>query len=279
MSEAIGRLLHRLDLEPGEAGDGFATWKGTAGQHALNMGNRLFGGFVFAQTIVAAGRTDPERDVHSVQQVFLRAGNASDPLEYRVEQLFSGRTFASVRVEVHQGGQIISHSQVGLTLRSETMRAASPDRQKPAPVLASRDTMANRDVLRNRPNPHDQPVEMLIDPEQENDGQPFVATWTRPSGPLPDDHLMHQAVMGFTSDRGLMSIIARPHAKAGAFRGATLDHSIWFHRPVRFDDWHSYVMQSPTLSEGRGLSRGEFHHADGTHVASTQQQGMFRLVD
>ncbi len=273
MSEAIGRLLHRLDLEPVELGEGFATWHGSVGKDALNMGSRLFGGFVFAQTIVAAGRTDPARGVHSVQQVFLRAGNATDPLTYRVEQLFAGRTFASVRVEVRQADQLISHAQVGLTLRSE-----SPDRQESPPVLASRETMANRDVLRNRPNPHDQPIEMLIDPEKENDGRPSVSVWTRPSGPLPDDHLMHQAVMGFASDRGLMSVIARPHAASGQFRGATLDHSIWFHRPVRFDDWHSYVMESPTLAEGRGLSRGVFHHADGTHVASTQQQGMYRPV-
>lgn len=271
MSEATERLLHRLDLEPIELGEGFATWHGSVGRDALNMGSRLFGGFVFAQTIVAAGRTDPERSVHSVQQVFLRAGNATDPLTYRVEQLFGGRTFASVRVEVRQAEQLISHAQVGLTRQSE-----SPDRQEPAPVLAPREAMVNRDVLRNRPNPHDQPIEMLIDPDKEPDGRPAVAVWTRPSGPLPDDQLMHQAMMGFASDRGLMSVITRPHATSGGHRAATLDHSIWFHRPVRFDDWHSYVMRSPTLSEGRGLSQGVFHHADGTHVASTQQQGMFR---
>jgi len=235
------------------------------------MSNRLFGGVIVAQTIVAAGRTYLERDVHSVQQIFLRAGDGTDPLCYRVERLYTGRTYASVRVEVLQGGHLISHAQVGLTSGIE-----SPDRQDAGPVLPPPEEMANRDELRNRPGRQDLPVDMYIDPETEGDGRPNSETWIRPRGPMPHDPLMHKAVVGYASDRGLMSVAWRPHGTGSSFVGSSLDHSIWFHRPIEFNDWHSYVMHSPTIASGRGLNHGAIHDRDGTHVATTLQQATFR---
>ncbi len=273
MLTPVERLLNRLDLQQGETGESTTTWIGEAGENALNMSNRLFGGMVVAQTIVAAGRTHPERTVHSVQQFFLRGGSATEPLHYRVERLFAGRTYASARVEVHQGEHMISHAQIGLTLGID-----SPDRQDPAPPAPFREGAKNRDQLRQRPNWQDQPVEMLIDPATEADGRPDMATWIRPSGPMSDDPLMHKAVLGFVSDRGLMSVAWRPHADRGELKGATLDHSIWFHRPLVFNDWHSYTMHSPTIADGRGMNHGAIHHHDGTHVATTVQQGTFRAI-
>ncbi len=248
-----------------------STWHGEAGENALNRSNRLFGGMVVAQTIVAAGRTHPDRTIHSVQQVFLRGGSAADPLRYVVERLFTGRTYASCRVEVHQGDHIISHAHVGVTSGIE-----GPDRQEPAPAVIALDGSVNRDELRNRPNWDDQPVEMRIDPTTADDGRPSMTAWIRPAGQMPADPLMHQAVLGFVSDRGLMSTAWRPHASESDFKGATLDHTIWFHRPLRFDDWHSYDMHSPTIAGGRGLNQGVIHHHDGTHVATTMQQATFR---
>lgn len=267
----VERLLYRLDLEQGETGEASTTWNGEAGENALNMSNRLFGGIVVAQTIVAAGRTHPGRDVHSVQQVFLRGGNGTDPLRYRVERLFTGRTYASVRVEVHQGDHIISHAQVGVTAGIE-----GPDRQDSAPIMVARESTVNRDEVRKRANWDDQPVQMFIDPASEGDGTPNLSGWIRPAGPMPADPIMHKAVLGFVSDRGLMSVAWRPHGEHGSFKGATLDHSIWFHRPLQFDDWHSYDMHSPSIAGGRGLNHGTIHHHDGTHVATTLQQGTFR---
>ena len=255
----VERLLYRLDLEQGETGEASTTWNGEAGENALNMSNRLFGGIVVAQTIVAAGRTHPGRDVHSVQQVFLRGGNGTDPLRYRVERLFTGRTYASVRVEVHQGDHIISHAQVGVTAGIE-----GPDRQDSAPIMVARESTVNRDEVRKRANWDDQPVQINFENR------------IAPAGPMPADPIMHKAVLGFVSDRGLMSVAWRPHGEHGSFKGATLDHSIWFHRPLQFDDWHSYDMHSPSIAGGRGLNHGTIHHHDGTHVATTLQQGTFR---
>lgn len=267
------RLLYRLELEqgPSDGSETRATWYGEAGENALNMSNRLFGGMVVAQTIVAAGRTDPDRSIHSLQQVFLRGGNATDQLEYRVDRLFAGRTYASLRVEVRQQGEIISHAQVGMTSGFD-----SPDRQDDPPVRPDRATAENRDKLRNRPNWDDQPVEILIDPNTVEDGKPDMAAWLLPKGPMPDDPLLHQAVLGFVSDRGLMSVAWKPHGEHGTFNGATLDHSIWFHRPLVFDDWHSYVMHSSTIANGRGMNHGVIHDLHGGHVATTMQQGTFR---
>ena len=273
VSTPVERLIRRLDLEQGETGEATTTWHGEVGENALNLSNRLFGGFVVAQSIMAAGKTHDDRDVHSIQQVFLRGGNATEPLRYRVERLFTGRTYASVRVEVHQGDHIISHAQVGVTAGS-----AGPDRQDAAPVIPDRSGMANRDELQARANWDDQPVEMFIDPDGEGDGKPSMPVWMRPVGPLPADQLIHKAVLGFATDRGLMTVALRPHREHGNFKGATLDHAIWFHRPLQFDDWHSYDMHSPTIAGGRGLSQGAIHHHDGTLVATTVQQGTFRPI-
>jgi len=273
VTSAVERLLHRLDLAQGATSESSTVWHGEVGANALNMSNRLFGGMVIAQTVVAAGRTHSDREIHSVQQVFLRGGAVDIPLEYRVERLFTGRTYASVRVEVHQGDHIISQAQVGLTSGID-----GPDRQAAAPLLVPIADAVNRGKLRNRPNWEDQPVQMFIDPEILGDGQPEMAAWILPNGPMPDDPLLHKAVMAYVSDRGLMSVAWRPHGDHGSFKGATLDHSIWFHRPVRFDDWHSHSMHSPTIADGRGLNIGAIHHHNGTHIASTTQQGTFREV-
>ena len=267
----VERLVHRLDLEQGDTTEASTTWHGEAGENALNMRSRLFGGFVVAQTIVAAGRSYPERDLHSVQQFFLRGGNATEPLRYHVERLFTGRTYASARVEVHQGDHIISHAQIGFTHGID-----GPDRQDDPPTMVPLAETVNRDQLRNRADWDDQPVEMWLDPATEGDGNPAMSTWIRPAGPMPDDPIMHKAVIGFVSDRGLMSVAWRPHGASGTFKGATLDHSIWFHRAPHFDDWHSYDMHSPTIAGGRGLNHGTIHRHDGTHVATTVQQGTFR---
>lgn len=273
VSTPVERLLYRLELEEGATNGATTSWHGEAGENALNMNNRLFGGMVVAQTIAAAGYTDRERSIHSVQQVFLRGGSATQPLRYDVERLFTGRTYASLRVSVHQGDQVIAHAQVGLTAGIE-----GPDRQDVAPARPDRATARNRDELRNRPNWDDQPVEMLIDPATEGDGLPDMATWIRPAGPMPADPLMHQAVLGFVSDRGMMSVAWKPHGERDAMKGATLDHSMWFHRPLVFDDWHSYVMHSSTIAGGRGMNHGVIHDEQGRHVATTLQQGTIRPV-
>lgn len=271
VAEPVTRLLEHLDLEQQAVDEHGATFRGHTGNVSKNMQNRLFGGLVVAQTIMAAGRTHPIREINSVQQFFLRGGRTDQPIRYRVEMLFVGRTFASARVEAHQEDDIISHANVGFNSTVE-----GPDRHDPVPPRPAIETTVNRDELRQRPGWQDQPVEMRIDPSTHGNGEPEMATWLRPAGPMPEDPLLHKAVLGYASDRGLMSVGWHPHGPRGSMVGASLDHAIWFHRPVLLDRWHSYLMHSPTLAGGRSLNHGVIHDEAGTLIASTAQQASIR---
>lgn len=266
----VQRLLHRLDLTAGEAP---GHWFGKAGENALNGSGRLFGGMVVAQAMVAAARSDLDRRIHSVQQVFLRAGKADVELEYHVTDMLVGRTYRSVAVDVRQRGELISHAIVGLTSGID-----GPDRQASPPVVASREGMVNRDQHRGRADWEDRPIEFRFDPVEETDRQPESSFWIRPVGDFEAAPYLHQALLGYASDRALMSVGWKPHHDlARQSAGATLNHSLWFHRPVDFTDWHSFVTHSPTLVDGRGLINGQIHTAAGELIASATQEGTFRV--
>ena len=273
MSDGTARLLQCLELDTiDEHADGGSTWQGITGHIATNMSGRLFGGFVLAQTVVAAGRTITDRRIHSLQQVFLRGGQPTGPIDYRCTPLFVGRTYASARVEVFQGGELISHAQVGYTSGVD-----GPEHEDVVVPRSRLEDTVNRDEHRKRKNWEHQPVETRVVVAHEADDEPRLDTWLRPFGPIPDDQLLHQAVLAFVSDRAFMTTAWKPfRAEYGSPRGATLDHTIWFHRPVTFDDWHVFVMDGPAVVDGRGMSRGTIHHHDGTLIASVAQQGAFR---
>ena len=101
----------------------------------------------------------------------------------------------------------------------------------------------------------------------------------RPRGPLPDDPLVHAAVLVYASDRGLLSTAGRPHGLMwGVGLGASLDHAVWFHHAARFDDWVLYDMTSPAASSGRGLCYGAVYRRDGTRILSIAQEGLVRVL-
>lgn len=265
-------MLQRLDLDEISRDDRWVHWHGEPGADARNLAGRLFGGMVLAQTIMAAGRCLPDRRIHSLQQMFLRGGVAEDPLTYKCEMLFTGRTYAAIRVEIHQNDEIISHAQVGVTAGVE-----GPDRQSPSPATTKLEHTINRDELMQRRKWQDQAIEVRVEAERETDAEPNLDTWLRPRGPLPDDQLVHQAMLSYVSDRAFLRTAWKPHAAEwGPFKGATLDHTIWFHRPVRFDDWHVFSMESPAMIDGRGMNHGVIHDSDGTLIASLSQQGAMR---
>ena len=145
-NQGTERLLHRLDLVELTSDDRSVTWRGTAGENAMNMSGALFGGFVLAQCAVAAGRTLPDMRVHSLQQVFLRGGKPTGEIDYRCEVLFEGRTYASARVEVVQNGDVISHAQVGFTNGVD-----GPEHETPTSARSRFEDTVNRDELRGRP--------------------------------------------------------------------------------------------------------------------------------
>lgn len=225
-----------------------------------------------AQTIMAAGRTVEDRTVHSVQQVFLRPGQANVPLRYRVEQLFLGRTFASVRVEVWQQDHIISHAQVGLSGAVDTQENHADPMPEPVP----RSAMVNRARHNGHDDWDDRPIEILISEDEDADDRPTMSAWLRAAGEVPDDPLIHRALLGYASDRMLLSVARKPYRGRGEIRAATLNHSIWFHRETDISQWHLQSLHSSTAGHARAMINGAFHREDGEFVASSAQEGMMR---
>lgn len=266
--DALQRLVKRLDLEPTEDPN---TFHGEAGPGSLNMSQRLFGGLVVAQSVVAAGRAMAPRSIHSIQQVFLRGGRVDLGLRYRVEPMFVGRTYASARVEVWQDGHIISHATVGLS-----HEVGGADRQAPMPQVTALAETVDRDELRNVVRPDGQPITFRVDAEQHEDDSPQLDAWLRADGTLSDDQLVHRAVLAYATDRAMISTAWKPYAASGNPKGATLNHSIWFHRDVQIDEWHVHSMRSPNLNDGRGMIFGEIYTDTGQRVASTAQEGTMR---
>lgn len=278
-TDAVQRLIARLELESVED-TGQPTFIGHAGSRSTTTGQRIFGGLVVAQTIIAVGRAEAPRRIHAIQQVFLRPGQSHIPLRYEVHRMFDGRTYGSVRVDVSQDGKTISHVQVGLTGGVDGPHDQRPDATDSlaaaeVPPLAATD---NRDRMRGRSDWSDQPVEMRVSPAQHDADLPSYDAWIRAAAPLPDDPLIHQAILGYATDRGMITAAWRPLRRHGDFGGATLNHSIWFHKPVRFDRWHVHAMRSPLVSDGRGFTRGEVFGLDGELIASTAQEGTIRPV-
>ncbi len=273
MDTPLDRLLRRLDLEA-LGGDRFC------GQSGKGEG-RLFGGFVAAQAAVAAARTAAERRLHSLHAYFLRGGHHLQPIEYRVERLRDGRTFAARRVDAVQGGAVIFSMLASFALPEEGIAHQEPMPAAPPPTGALDWEEVRAAVLGEGARRPDGPLEVRdCDAEVAEPAKPQPAyrrIWLRPRGHMPEDPLLHVAMLVFASDRTLLSTGGRPHALTWNRRmGASLDHAVWLHRPARFDDWILYVSQSPAAHAGRALVHGAMYSRDGTRIASVAQEGVIR---
>lgn len=254
---------------------------------------RVFGGQVLAQCLMAAGRTVAEatggsgqRPIHSMHGYFLRPGDADRPLRFLVERMRDGRSFSARRVHAIQDGRILMS-----IIMSFQEQADGLDHQLPMPQVPSPDELRpDKDILAAVPHPVAQdmarrrPVELrhveplLLGPGEEGPSEQSV--WLRIDRSLADDPLLHSAILAYASDYVLLEPILRRHGIGWGdprLRPASLDHSMWFHRPVRVDEWVLYTQSSPSASSGRGLGLGQMFAADGTLVATVGQEGMVRL--
>jgi len=271
----LARLLHRLHLEQLDR-DLFIGRSGR-GEGAL------FGGFVAAQATVAAGRTVTERDLHSLHGYFLRPGQHNVPIRYVVDRIRDGRTFATRRVVAHQAGEAIFNLSASFTKWEEGIS----HQEGGAPAAPEPDGLPDWEDLRakllggeglRRP---DGPLEVRVcdpdSPEPDVKLAPRRRVWLRPRGLLPEDLLVHAALLVFASDRTLLRTAARPHGLTWRLRiGASLDHSVWLHRPPRFDDWVLFATESPVAHAARALLLGAMYRRDGTRIVSVAQEGLLR---
>ena len=257
---------------------------------------RVFGGQVLAQCVMAAGMTvrdvndgDGTRPIHSLHGYFMRPGDDTLPIRFAVEEMRDGNSFSTRRVHAVQKGAPI----MSMTCSFQE-RAGGLDHQDPMPEVAGPDGLPSlADAFRGVDHPgarhiaEARPIEMR--PVESNmfvdAGRQQVATnhvWMRAVDRLPDDPLLHAAVLAYSSDYSLLEPVLRRHGMVWTdprLRVASLDHSMWFHRDARADEWLLYAQQSPSAISGRGLSIGEMFTQDGALVATTAQEGMVRVKE
>jgi acyl-CoA thioesterase-2 len=243
---------------------------------------RLFGGLVAAQSVVAAGRTVSEGALHSLHAYFLRPGRPGPSIRLVVDRIRDGRTFTTRRVVALQSGEAIFNLSASFT-RSETgishhdpMPAAPP----PEGLDDWEDVRARvlGDPSLRRP---DGPIAIRVcDPDSADPSvrlPPRKRMWMRPRGPLPEDPLLHTAVLVYATDRTMVSTAARPHGLTWGLRSAaSLDHAVWIHRTPRLGDWILYVTESPAAHNARGLVLGAMYSSDGARIATVAQEGLIR---
>ena len=282
VTTALDQLVALLDLEQIEV-DIFR------GGRAEESGQRVFGGQVAGQALVAAGRTvSADRPVHSLHAYFLRPGDPSIPIVYEVDRIRDGRSFTTRRVVAVQHGKPIFHLSASFQLVEAGLEHTTtmPEVPRPEELTTLSVRMApyaqELDGWYTRPRPID--VRYVGDPPRiaQDTGlrQPHSQVWMRADGRLPDDPLLHVCAAAYASDMTLLDSTLLAHGKAwgtGDVIGASLDHAMWFHRPFRADEWWLYDQESPWAGAGRGLARGSIYTGDGRLAASVVQEGLLRV--
>ena len=277
----ISRLLRTFDLTA-EDDDEFIF-------PALNSTarERIFGGQVIAQAIVAADRTvDDEKNIHSLHSYFLRAGDETKPLHFRVHRDFDGRSISNRRVVVRQDDKVIFNLTASFQKPADGLdhQIAMPEVLPPEQCMNAMEQIARNPLISDEHIERmsvPRPFEMRsFRPEGKNpDARQYQ--WFKTVAPLPDDPLTHRAALAFASDMGLLSTSMIPHGLHWTTPGlfsTSLDHAMWFHDDLRVDQWICYVMDSDWTGNTRGLNRGSLFTEDGLLVATAVQEGMIRLT-
>lgn len=252
---------------------------------------RVYGGQVLAQSLVAATRTvDPTRVAHSLHGYFLRAGDITLPITFSVDRLRDGRSFSTRRVQAYQNGEpifsmIASFQDVdpGLEHFESMPSDITPPEQLPSAAEVMGDNPHPVAQYWSKARPFDlrhveKPIYFNVDGEKDAK----QAVWLKALGDLPDDANLHQAALAYLSDYTILESIYRRHGIAWSHPGlksASLDHAIWFHRPVKVDQWLLYVQNSPSAQGGRGLAMGHIYTREGVLVATVAQEGMVRVPE
>ena len=248
------------------------------GQSPEEDRQRVFGGQVAGQALIAAGRTvDPARVVHSLHAYFLRPGDPTVPIVYEVDRIRDGRCFTTRRVVAIQHGRAIFNLAASFQIVEP-----GPEHQDPMPVVADPETLPTMqerfapyaDKLgpefaewsqRERPidsRPIEVPAWLDHRPRP-----PAQDVWIRANGVLPDDPLLHVCIVVYASDLTILDTAMLPHGSSfsdGEFQVASLDHAMWFHRPFRADSWLLYHQRSQSASGARGIAEGSIFASDGT---------------
>ena len=285
MPSALQDVLAILDLEPLEVN----LFRGRSPQ---SRWQRVFGGQVIGQALVAACRTVEEvaqRPPHSLHAYFLLGGDPKVPIVYEVDRIRDGKSFTTRRVMAIQHGRAIFSMEVSFHGAEEGLSHQFPMPDVPKPDALPSDTEVRDRVLSLMPDPvrryydRERPIELRPVEYGRYLGEKLEGgrfhMWIRATERLPDEPAIHQCVLAYASDMTLLDAALIPHGRTVFHQdimAASLDHALWFHRPFRADEWLLYAQDSPNLSGGRGFSRGLIFALDGTLVASVAQEGLLR---
>jgi acyl-CoA thioesterase-2 len=284
--QSINELIELLDLEEIEKNHYRATSPNEGWQ-------RVYGGQVLGQALVAASRTVPEdRHAHSLHGYFLRGGDTEAPILYTVDRIRDGRSFTTRRVVAIQHGQAIFNMSISFQVSEEGLSHQFPMPEVPGPDDLTDETELRKKWAAKLPEEfresfdRQRPIEVRpIDPQdifEPDKRPPHQMSWMKSREALPDDHRLHQCVLAYLSDWSLLDTATLPHAVSfmqDNMQMASLDHAMWFHRPFRADEWLLYVQDSPSASGARGLNRGLIYNRAGDLVASAAQEGLIRMHD
>ncbi len=285
MNASINDLIGLLDLEEIEKNHYRATSPNEGWQ-------RVYGGQVLGQALVAASRTVPEdRTAHSLHGYFLRPGDTTVPILYTVDRIRDGKSFTTRRVVAVQHGRAIFNMSISFQVAEEGF-----DHQQPMPEAPGPDMLQSEDELReswaeSMPEEfrdsftRERPIEVrpvnpmnIFEPEKR---PPQQLCWMKAREPLPDDPRLHQCVLAYLSDWSLLDTATLPHAVSftqDTLQMASLDHAMWFHRPFRADEWLLYAQESPNMAGARGFTTAQLFTRDGQLAVSVAQEGLMRVV-
>jgi len=254
----------------------------------------LFGGQVLGQSLIAATETvAKDRICHSYHSYFLLPGDAKLPVIYEVESVRDGGSFSTRRVKAIQNGKNIFYMTASFQVEEDNLShqfAEMPTVPSATTTLSDVEFYQQNPTLIGRGMRDAMPYHAAIELRSVNALNPYTATktkplkqvWLRATEKLNDDPTLNQSVLAYASDFHFLGTALQPHGVAvnnPKLRIATIDHAIWFHKPVQMNEWHLYAMESPYSGNARGLVNGKIFNKQGELVASTAQEGLLRLID
>ena len=281
--KSLAELLSLLDLERLEEN----IFRGVSPK---DRWQRVFGGQVLGQALVAASRTVEGRVCHSLHAYFLRPGDPKVPIVYEVDRSRDGQSFTARRVVAIQHGKPIFTMSASFQVVEQGLEHQSSMPDVPDPDSLKSEHEWRAEILNQIPDHvrpwflRPRPFEFRpVDPANRFANvkhAPRQTLWFRAVGPVPGETALHQCLLAHASDMTLLDTSLLPHGLtlyAGTLQTASLDHAMWFHRPFRADEWLLYVQESRSASGARGFNRGAIYRRDGVLVASVAQEGLIRV--
>ena len=285
MDQRIADLIRLLELEQLEVN----LFRGESRDIG---GAQVFGGQVLGQALSAASKTvEASRLVHSLHAYFLRRGDFNAPIVYTVDRSRDGHSFSSRRVTAIQHGEQIFTMAASFQVVEEGFDHQVEMPRVPPPESLPDTTQPLKELLdrlpqrvqrfANQPRPFEFRMVQPVDYLQPRKAAPARQVWLKAVSRLPDDETLHRCLLAYVSDFYLLDTSTLPHGTnflSNNIIMASIDHAMWFHRPLRVDEWLLYSLESPSASGARGFARADVFSREGRLVASTAQEGLVRVA-